>query len=559
MKQYSIGVDFGTLSGRAVLVDTAKGTILSSSVWEYPHGVMERTLPCGKPLPDAWSLHHPADYLDVLAHTVPQVIRDAGVSAEDVVGIGIDCTASTVLPVTRDGTPLCFLPEFEEEPHAYIHLWKHHAAQPYADRMTRKAEERGEAWLAAYGGKVSCEGALPKLWQMLEEAPRVCEGAAYWMEAADWLVWQLCGKPMMSTCCAGYKYLYCDGAFPSEEYFSGLNSHLAQMIRDKCGLPIQPVFSKAGTVTAAMSRRLGLSRDTAVAVGMIDAHACVPSAGVTKPGEMVMILGTSACLMVCGDTCHPVPGCYAVRDGILPGSWGYEGGQNSVGDLFAWMLRTCVPESVQLKARENDLSLHDYLSGLAAQKRPGESGLLALDWLNGNRSVLMDSELSGMILGLTLQTAPEDVYRALAEAAAYGARMIIGTFREHGVHVDKLLVTGGISQKNPMMMQIYADVLQMPVQVLPSSHGSALGSAIAAAVAAGCYDTVEHAIEHMSVKPNRVYRPIAENIAVYNQLYLLYEKLYRLYATDGTMKELLAIKRGAALLSECQPVGDCKY
>ncbi len=171
----------------------------------------------------------------------------------------------------------------------------------------------------------------------------------------------------------------------------------------------------------------------------------------------------------------------------------------------------------------------------------------------------MDSELSGMILGLTLQTAPEDVYRALAEAAAYGARMIIGTFREHGVHVDKLLVTGGISQKNPMMMQIYADVLQMPVQVLPSSHGSALGSAIAAAVAAGCYDTVEHAIEHMSVKPNRVYRPIAENIEVYNQLYLLYEKLYRLYATDGTMKELLAIKRGAALLSECQPVGDGKY
>ena len=544
MRRYSIGVDFGSLSGRAVLVDISNGTIIASSVWEYEHGVMEHALPSGKPLPPEWSLHHPSDYLDVLDHAIPEVLRISGVRAAEVAAVGVDCTASTVLPVKKDGTPLCFLPEFADEPHAYIHLWKHHAAQSQADRMTRKAMERGETWLAAYGEKVSCEGALPKLWQVLEEAPRVYEAAAYWMEATDWLVWQLCGKPMMSSCCAGYKYLYC-GSYPSEEYFSSLDKRLTHVIRDKCSLPIAPIFGKAGTLTEDMSRRLGLSPDTAVAVGMIDAHACVPSAGITGPGEMVMILGTSACLMTCGEAYHSVPGCYAVKDGILPGLWGYEGGQNSVGDLFAWMMKNCVPTHVQQAAREQGVSLHDYLSELAGRKRPGESGLLALEWFNGNRSILMDSELTGMILGLTLQTKPEDIYRALAEAAAYGARMIIQSFRAQGVGIEKILVTGGISQKNSMMMQIYADILNMPICVLPSSHGSALGSAIAGAVAAGCYDTVQEAIKHMAVKTDKTYHPLPENVIIYERMYELYAQLYRLYGQmeHSVMKELLALKR----------------
>ena len=544
MKQYCIGVDFGTLSGRAILVDTSNGAILSSAVWEYAHGVMEHSLPCGKPLPAEWALHHPADYLEVLEHTIPRIVKAAKVRAEDVVGIGIDCTASSVLPVTKDGTPLCFLPEYEAEPHAYIHLWKHHAAQQYADRMTETALARGEKWLAAYGGKVSCEGALPKLWQMLEEAPQVYAAAAYWMEATDWLVWQLCGKPTMSSCCAGYKYLYYDGTFPSEDFFSALDSRLAHVIRDKCGLPILPIYSRAGMLTQRMGHRLGLTSAAAVAVGMIDAHACLPAAGIAGPGEMVMILGTSACLMACGEHEHSIPGCYAVKDGMLPGYWGYEGGQNSVGDLFAWMLNNFVPASFQQSAGDRHISMHEYLSELAEAKRPGESGLLALDWFNGNRSVLMDSGLTGMILGLTLQTKPEDIYRALAESAAYGARKIIESFRENGVNVDKLLVTGGISRKNRMMMQIYADVLHMPIRVLPSSHGSALGSAIAAAVAAGCYDIVEYSIEHMAVKEDKVYEPDSDNTRIYDQLYQLYARLYGHYGKDhcSAMKELIGIK-----------------
>ena len=549
MKKYAIGVDFGSLSGRAVLVDISDGTILTSAVREYAHAIMDHSLPDGKTLPPDWSLHHPADYLEVLERIIPEVLGTSGVSADQVLSVGVDCTASSVLPVTKEGVPLCFLPGFADEPHAYIHLWKHHAAQPYADRMTQKAKERGEKWLDAYGGKVSSECSLPKLWQMLDEAPQVYDQTAYWIEAADWIVWQLCGKPMISECCAGYKYLYCSPeGYPSEEYFASLDPRLTHIIRDKCSMPVAPVFSKAGELTEDMSRRLGLNPGIAVAVSLVDAHACVPAAGITRPGEMVMILGTSACLMTCGETCRSVPGCYSVKDGIIPGLWCYEGGQNSVGDLFAWMIQNFVPGRVQQEARDKGISVHEYLTGLASQKQPGESGLLALDWFNGNRSILMDSGLTGMIMGLTLRTAPEDIYRALAEAAAYGARMIIESFRENGLAVDKLLVTGGISQKNKMMMQIYADVLNMPVRVLPSSHGSALGSAIAGAVAAGCYGTAREAIAHMAAKEEKVYQPVPENHLIYEQLYQQYAELYRLFGQDANsvMKNLLSIRLGEA-------------
>ncbi len=553
MKQYAIGVDFGSLSGRAVLVDISDGAVLASSVMDYPHGIMDRCLPGGKLLPQDWSLHHPADYLEVLTHTVTEVMKTAGVSAGDVHSIGVDCTASSVLPVTREGVPLCFLPEYRDEPHAYIHLWKHHAAQKYADRMTEKAVERGEKWLGAYGGRVSSESALPKLWQVLEEAPQVYDAMAYWIEAVDWLIRQLCGQITISSCCAGYKYLYCaPEGYPSDDYFASLDPRLAHIIEDKCSMPVSPLYTKAGGLTQEMAGRLGLTPGTSVAVGLVDAHACVPAAGITAPGEMVMILGTSACLMVSGETYRSVPGCYAVRDGLLPGLWGFEGGQNSVGDMLSWMTRECVPERVQQAAKAQGVSVHQYLSALAAQKKPGETGLLALDWFNGNRSILMDSGLTGMILGLDMKTAPEDIYRALAEAAAYGARLIIDTFRERGVRVDKLLVTGGISQKNAMMMQIYADVLDMPVRVLPASHGSALGSAIAGAAAAGCYPTVQEAIRHMAPKAEKVYEPDPVSHRTYERLYQLYAKLYRLFGQDpnSVMKELLEIKRAQAVSDE---------
>ena len=548
MPGYTIGVDYGTLSGRAVLADVTDGRILGSVSLDYPHGVMDRQLPDGRLLPQDWALQHPRDYLDVLEYTVPRLLRESAVRPEEVLAIGVDVTAATPLPVTREGVPLCFLPEFRSEPHAYAHLWKHHAAQKLADRMTQAAAARGEKWLDAYGGKVSCETALPKLWQVLEEAPDVYYTAAYWVEAADWIIWQLCGKPQQSACSAGFKYLYCSPeGYPSEDYFAALDLRLRHVIREKCSLPVIPLFSRAGYLLPESAARLGLRPGTAVAASIIDAHAGLPAAGITEPGEMVMILGTSACFMICDETYHPVSGCYAVKDGILPGLWSYEAGQNSVGDAFAWMLRCCVPASLQHEAETRHISVHEILSERASAKQPGETGLLALDWFNGNRSILMDSALTGMILGLTLQTAPEDIYRAIAEAIVCGARTILDHFRESGVAVRKLLVTGGISRKNHMMMQMYADMLNMPVYVPKIFEGSASGTAMTAAAAAEAGKpggrSVREIIRDMAPKENLVYVPDAGKRVVYDRLFRLYTEMSRDMAREGSvMKKLLALR-----------------
>ena len=550
MPGYTIGVDYGTLSGRAVLADTADGRVLASVSLDYPHGVMDRQLPDGTPLPRDWALQHPRDYLDVLEYTIPRLLRESGVRPEEILAVGVYVTAATPLPVTREGTPLCFLPEYQAEPHAYAHLWKHHAAQKLADRMTETAEARGEKWLEAYGGKVSCETALPKLWQVLEEAPRVYEAAAYWVEAADWIVWQLCGRPQQSACSAGFKYLYCaPEGYPSEDYFAALDPRLRHVMRDKCSLPVIPLFSRAGAMTPEAAERLGLRPGTAVAASIIDAHAGLPAAGITGPGEMVMILGTSACFMVCDEEYHPVSGCYAVKDGILPGLWSYEAGQNSVGDAFAWMLRSCVPASVEREAEARGITVHEVLSGRAAAKQPGETGLLALDWFNGNRSILMDSALTGAILGLTLQTAPEDIYRAIAEAVVCGARTILDHFNANGVAVRKLLVTGGISRKNPMMMQMYADMLQMPVEVPKTFEGSASGAAMTAAAAAEAGmpggRSVREIIRDMAPKEKTVYLPDPAKAEGYDRLFRLYTEMSEIMAREGSvMKRLLAFRQG---------------
>ncbi len=548
MPGYTIGVDYGTLSGRAVLADVTDGRILASVSLDYPHGVMDRQLPDGRRLPQDWALQHPRDYLDVLEYTIPRLLRESAVRPEEVLAIGLDVTAATPLPVTREGVPLCFLPEFRSEPHAYAHLWKHHAAQMLADRMTETAAARGEKWLEAYGGKVSCETALPKLWQVLEEAPAVYDAAAYWVEAADWIVWQLCGKPQQSACSAGFKYLYCTPeGYPSEDYFAALDPRLRHVIREKCSLPVIPLFSRAGSLIPEAAARLGLRPGTAVAASIIDAHAGLPAAGITEPGEMVMILGTSACFMVCDEAYHPVSGCYAVKDGILPGLWSYEAGQNSVGDAFAWMLRSCVPASLQREAEARRLSVHEILSERASAKQPGETGLLALDWFNGNRSILMDSSLTGMILGLTLQTTPEDIYRAIAEAIVCGARTILDHFRDSGVTVRKLLVTGGISRKNPMMMQMYADMLNMPVHVPDIFEGSASGAAMTAAAAAEAGKpggrSVRKTIRDMSPKENTVYMPDTGKRDGYDRLFSLYTEMSRIMVQkDSVMKKLLALR-----------------
>jgi len=553
MSKYTIGVDYGTLSGRAVLVEVGSGNEIASAVFDYPHAVMDTALPSGKKLGLDWALQHPQDYIDVLTHTIPEVLKNSGIDARDVIGIGTDFTACTVLPVKDDGTPLCFLPAFADVAHAYVKLWKHHAAQDKANRLNEIAAARGEKWLQNYGGKISSEWLFPKLWQVLEEAPDVYAAMDHFVEAADWIIWQLTGVQTRNSCCAGYKAMYNKTTgYPEKAFFKALDPRLENVIEEKLSCPVTALGQRAGSLTAAMAQKLGLTPGIAIAIGNVDAHVCVPAVGIDAPGQMLAIMGTSTCHMMMGTAEYQVPGmCGVVQDGIMPGFAGYEAGQSCVGDHFAWFVDNCCPASYYEAAKAKGENIHQYLTDLAQKQKVGEHGLVALDWWNGNRSVLVDVDLTGMMLGMTLQTKPEDMYRALIESTAYGTRMIIENYRESGVAVEGFYASGGISQKNPMMMQIYADVLNMDIKIAGSAQGPALGSAIFASVAAGSaaggYDDVFAAARDMGKVKDTVYRPNPENAKAYDQLFAEYRVLHDYFGrgANDVMKRLKAIKAQA--------------
>ncbi len=551
MKRYTIGVDFGTLSGRAILVDVSSGIELADSVFDYPHAVMDTTLPDGTKLGVDWALQHPQDYLDVFYHTIPELLSKSGVNSSDIIGIGIDFTACTFMPVKKDGTPLCFLDEFRSNPNAYVKLWKHHAAQDKANRLNEIAYERKEEWISRYGGKISSEWQVPKVWQVVDEAPEVYAAADYFMEAADWVIWALSGKITKNTCTAGYKGIWHNReGYPSKEFYKALNPLLENYVDDKLDYPIVQLGSRVGGITAEMATKTGLREGTAVAAANVDAHVTVPAVKITGSGKVLAIMGTSTCHILLGDEEHTVPGmCGVVEGGVYPGFYGYEAGQSCVGDHFAWFVENCCPPEYFEEAKLEKKSIHEYLTDKAAKLAVGESGLVALDWWNGNRSVLVDVDLTGMILGMTLQTKPEEIYRALIEATAFGTRKIIETFVQNGVPVDEFYASGGISQKNPMMMQIYSDVTGLPIRIAGSSQGPALGSAIFAAVAAGKetggYEDVFSAALAMGQLDEKTYTPIPANKAIYDKIYAEYSILHDYFGRgeNDVMKHMKEIKK----------------
>jgi L-ribulokinase len=545
----TVGVDFGTLSGRAVVVRVRDGAELGSGVREYEHGVVDAALPAtGRRLPPDWALQVPGDYLDVLRTAVPAALAASGVSPDDVVGIATDFTASTPMPVSREGTPLCDLDGFRDRPHAYVKLWKHHAAQPHADRINQLAHERGEPWIRRYGGRISSEWELAKALQVLEEDPEVYAAMDCWIEAADWIVWQLSGVYTRNICTAGYKAVYQDGVYPSEDYLRSLNPAFAGFVRDKIEHPLSELGSRAGGLTAQAAEWTGLPEGIAVAVGNVDAHVTAPAARAIDPGQMLAVMGTSTCHVMNSDVLGEIPGmCGVVRDGITPGLWGYEAGQSGVGDIFGWFVENSVPVSYAQEAAQQGISVHEHLSRLAARQAVGEHGLLALDWHNGNRSVLVDAELSGLILGLTVTTRPEEVYRALLEATAFGTRKIIESFEEAGVGVDELVMAGGLL-KNAFLMQIYADVTGRPLSLLESEQGPALGSAMHAAVAAGAYPDIHAAAEAMGKVRRGAYAPDPDRAKAYDELYAEYSALHDYFGrgVNDVMHRLRRIRREAA-------------
>ena len=553
-KKYTIGVDYGTQSGRAVLVNLSNGQEVADHVTPYPHHVIDERLPgSGLKLEYDWALQHPGDYLEVLKNSVPAVIKESGIDPSEVIGIGIDFTACTMLPVDESGEPLCFDAEFIDQPHSWVKLWKHHAAQPEADKINKIAAERGEAFLSRYGGKISSEWMIAKVWQILDEAPEIYDRADMFLEAADWVISQMTGNVARNSCTAGYKAIWHkQEGYPSKAYFKALDPRLENLTETKLRGDVIPLGSSAGGLTEKMAEMMGLTPGIAVAVGNVDAHAAVPAVGVVTPGKLVMSMGTSICHLLLATQEKQVEGmCGVVEDGIIPGLYGYEAGQSAVGDIFEWYVEEALPSYVKESAAEEGTGVHSWLEREASAYKPGQTGLLALDWWNGNRSVLVDTDLTGMIVGMTLLTKPQEIYRSLLEATAFGTRKIVDAFQSNGVDVDELYACGGLPQKNRLLMQIYADVTNREIFVADSKQTPALGAAMFAAVAAGKesggYDTIIDAAEKMARVKEETFKPIPENVKVYDELYQEYSKLHDYFGRgeNDVMKRLKRIKQSA--------------
>jgi L-ribulokinase len=539
-----VGVDFGTESARAVLVEVASGRELASAVHRYPSGVIDQRLPGdGVGLPPDWALQDPDDYLEAMGATVRGVLAESGIDPADVIGIGIDFTACTMLPVTSDGTPLCRFADLRSDPHSWVKLWKHHAAQPEADLINETAEKRREGWLDRYGRRTSSEWFFAKSLQILDEAPGIYARADRLIEAADWVIWQLTGVETRNSCTAGYKALWSKReGFPDSDFFAALAPDFADVVDEKMSRQIASPGERAGVVSADGAALTGLRPGTPVAVANVDAHVSVPAATVVSPGSLVAVMGTSTCHLALAEVDRVVPGfCGVVEDGVIPGLFGYEAGQAAVGDMFAWFT------SLISRDRGSKADLHRSLEEDAGMLAPGESGLVALDWWNGNRSILVDADLTGLLMGATLATEPGEIYRALLESTVFGTRVIIEALEGSGIGVENIVACGGLPFQNRLLMQLTADITGRPVNVAASQQAPALGSAMFAAVAAGPdlggFESIVEASERMAGLGEDVYLPAPASKPIYDDLYSIFKELHDTMAEPSSpMRRLRSVQ-----------------
>ena len=553
---YVIGMDYGTNSVRCLVVNAQNGREIGTSVFEYPSGQAGILLDKND---HNVARQNPADYLKGLEATVQEATRqakktDKNFSPDQVVGIGVDTTGSTPIPVDAEGVPLAMKPEFKKNLNACVWLWKDHTGYAEAAKITERAAEMRPEFLAKCGGTYSSEWFFSKIWHCLNADKKVFEAAYTWVEHADWIPAVLTGTDHPNQlkrcrCAAGHKAMFSEqwGGYPDREFLTALDPRLGR-VRDTLPDATYTVDTAVGGLTAAWAKKLGLAEGIPVAAGAFDAHLGAVGAGIGK-GTLVKIIGTSTCDMVVWpntDDVPDIPGICGIVDGsVLPGFWGLEAGQSAVGDIFNWFVNSIQPGG-------KDAGSHTQLTKQAAKLKPGQSGLLALDWNNGNRTILVDQRLTGLLLGQTLHTRPEEIYRALIEATAFGALTIINRFEEYGVKIRQIVNCGGIAEKNPMLMQIYADVTGREMKVSRSAQTCALGSAIAAAVAAGQYKTFAAAQKAMCGLKPKTYKPDPKAKKVYQQLYTLYKKLHDSFGVkghgqdlSGVMKDLLAIKEKA--------------
>lgn len=550
-KTFTVGLDFGTLSCRAVLTDTANGAIAAEESMSYPHGVLEEYLPDGTPLKGSWALQHPGDYTDVLTALVPALLKNAGVDSGAVVGIGIDFTASTVVPLDKAYVPLCLRDAFSSRPHAWVKLWKHHGASSEAEELTKICKEQGRPYLDWYGGRISPECLLAKVLQIYREDREVFDAADCFVEAGDYISSLLAGEPVFGLPAASAKAFWSKEGYPDGDFFAAAEPGLRNLPKEKlmehfpnrrCGY----AGERVGSLCPKMAEALGLPAGIAVAAPQMDAYAAMPGLGITESGTVLMVIGTSNAILLMNKRFQNVEGVTAcLPDTYYPGLYGYGSGQASVGDTFQWFLDNFLPNSYRDAAEAAGISVHEYLSALASEMRPGQTGLLALDWFNGNRSCLANSRLSGMILGLRLDTKPEHIYRTLLEATAFGIRTILEAYRSGNVPVREVVACGGVAVKNSVLMQMCADVLEMPIHVSHCKQAPALGASIQAAAAAhACgYANLMEAAEAMGNRIKRTYMPNPEKSKAYDLLYHEYCCLSDYFGrgTNPVMEKLMSL------------------
>ncbi len=546
-KKFTIGVNFGNQTAQAVLVDVSNGKIIASSVYKYPHGVITDQLPNSYvELDPDWALQDPKDYINALKRNITKLIADSQISADQIIGIGVSFPGSTVIPTTNEGTPLALLEEYKDEPHAWPKHWKHAAAFDEAAQLTKIATDRFETFLDRYGGNISPEWFFPKVWQIFNESSSVYSAAERLIEASDWMVWQLTGIETRNICAAGFKALWSKSeGFPLETFFSAMHPSMRDIVEEKMKHEITPLGEQVGELTEAAAKWLKLNPGIPVATGILSDHAAVPAATVAEPGKTALILGNHFSQMVLSKKKHRVPGmCGMVEGGIVPGLIAYQAGQASSGDHFKWFMENGIPGDYEKEARKRKISLLSLMEEKAAALEPAESGLIALDWWNGNCSILADNALTGMILGYSLKTKPEEIYRALLEATAFGTRKIFESFIASGVPINQVVVTGGDLVNNNLLLNIIANVTNIEIRVAETHFPSALGSAMYAAVAAGesrgGYNSIQEASQKMARLRNKSYLPNNNDKKTYNRLYSEYTLLhdYFGYGHNNAMKRL---------------------
>lgn len=524
------GIDYGTQGARAALVRVCDGKILGTAGRSYASGVVQDAMPGGRPLPEHTALAVPGDYLAVLPELVSECLETSGVEAKDVAGIGVDATTCTLLPVDEAGEPLAEQERFRENPHAYMKLWKHHGPVVQTRRLEELARKKQMRFIRCCGGHLSCEWAVPKIMEIREEDEALYRETAYFVELADWVNWKLCGtgqRMHRSAALAGLKSFWSKSeGYPPEAFFDELYPGFGEELRQKLwGEPDDLILpgSCAGRLCPDMARWLGLPDGIALSAGVADGHSSMMALGIHEAGTASLVIGTSNVMAFLDDELREIHGiCGVVEDGIIPGFYGYDTGQSATGDMLGWFVDSCVPESYAQEARKRKMDIHELLCEKAEHAGPWKNTLTVLDWWNGNRNVLCDMNCRGQIAGLTLGTRPEDIYCAMLQSIACGTRVILKRCREYGVDIKKILVSGGIPQKNHLLVSQYANLLHMPVHLAEETQLPAKGAAVSAAAAAGLYDSFYAAMEHMKTKDFLVFEPQEEHAAAYEHIYQRY-------------------------------------